>query len=476
MTGKKKDAEQDRDLKKFRSEFLQKGVYKALYGMLERKVRAASMCTDHLLNQKRDKLRKLLLAEEEAYAKEYVALCQAANEAKQEAVRRKAIEIKAKRERESRELVERKLMEMKIQDCETARTIRSQKALKMVKKDQLWQIKEKYVLKEAQREEERMYHDMMMKNLLALKERDEEHAKLQLIKRLEAKETFIEQLKYKEIKSEKERRLKEFEKRQMEEEVRKSRMEEEKEAEERRRKNAQRIAEYQEYLMREREIKERRRREEEEIDRAYTKLMQIEGEKEKLKVESNKERFKREMENYLESYKEIQKMRILEDQRTNELVEELSAKIREQQDQHRRSVILAKRELHNMVLRERAEQVKEKKEREKREEEVRNQEIELLNLQIEQQRKIREEYEKRCEVKRLEYRRQLIEQIKEAEEAKARKKCEEEEYARLMRLEEERRIEETKAILDQCCSLPVHPMQQIIMNNPPKFECLPYPR
>lgn len=48
------------------------------------------------------------------YAQEYVALCQAANEAQQEATKRKAIEIKAKREQEYRELAERKILEMKM--------------------------------------------------------------------------------------------------------------------------------------------------------------------------------------------------------------------------------------------------------------------------------------------------------------------------------------------------------------------------
>lgn len=70
------------------------------------------------------------------------------------------------------------------------------------------------------------------------------------------------------------------------------------------------------------------------------------------------------------------------------------------------------------MLRGRDEQIREKREREMREEEQRNAEIKLLTLQLEQQQKIREDFERRCAQQREEYRQQLLQQIQKGEDAK----------------------------------------------------------
>lgn len=70
------------------------------------------------------------------------------------------------------------------------------------------------------------------------------------------------------------------------------------------------------------------------------------------------------------------------------------------------------------MLREREEQIRAKRDRQKREEEQKQLELELLNLQIEQQKKIREDYERKCAEEREKYRCQLIQQIREVEEAR----------------------------------------------------------
>lgn len=72
------------------------------------------------------------------------------------------------------------------------------------------------------------------------------------------------------------------------------------------------------------------------------------------------------------------------------------------------------------VLKGREVQVREKREKEKREKQERAREIDLLNAQIEQQKRITEEYEKLCLEQKQNYAKQLFGQIKQVEQSKVR--------------------------------------------------------
>ncbi|KAK6624629.1 hypothetical protein RUM44_011488 [Polyplax serrata] len=463
------------NMKKGKEEFLEKGIMTALYGVVEQKVKCACMSTDHLLVQKRTRLRELLLAEEVAYTSEYVAMCQQANANREEQLRRKAFDVQTKYERERKQFVDSKLLERVVDNCDAARPVLTQKYLMEVKKDQLWQIKEKYALAEAKREEEKMYHDLMMKNMMALKQNEEETAKLAWMKQKDARRAFDEQMKWKQEKDEKERQLKELERMQLDEEIRLIREEDEKEKLDQIRRKNEMKAEFKEILAREREIKEERKREEEEIDRTFAKLMKIEEENEKMKGSSEKERLKREMDIFLQSSRELKRQREEEERKLNETLQELNDKKREQKDAERRKIKAAKQELFSEMLRGRDEQIREKREREMREEEQRNAEIKLLTLQLEQQQKIREDFERRCAQQREEYRQQLLQQIQKGEDAKRKQKEDEDEYVRLLRQREDEEIAKVKKILQH---IPIkstdHPMKVIVRDQQPKYMC-PYP-
>lgn len=71
-------------------------------------------------------------------------------------------------------------------------------------------------------------------------------------------------------------------------------------------------------------------------------------------------------------------------------------------------------------MRGREQQIREKQEREKAEEQLRHVEEKLLSLLTQQQKKIKEDYERRCAKEREEYRNFLLKQVQDAEEARVR--------------------------------------------------------
>lgn len=71
-------------------------------------------------------------------------------------------------------------------------------------------------------------------------------------------------------------------------------------------------------------------------------------------------------------------------------------------------------------MRGREEQVREKKEKEKEEQQERAREIDLLNAQIVQQKKLTEEFDRKCLEHKQQYAKQLMEQMKQVEQNKVR--------------------------------------------------------
>ena len=63
-------------------------------------------------------------------------------------------------------------------------------------------------------------------------------------------------------------------------------------------------------------------------------------------------------------------------------------------------------------------QVREKREKEKAEQQERAREIDLLNAQIEQQRKLTKEFDEKCLDQKRQYAKQLMEQMKQVEQNK----------------------------------------------------------
>lgn len=462
-------------MEKRREEFDERGIITALYGTVERKVKCASTCTDHLLVQKRNKLRELLLSEEVAYTREYVEKCQKTAAEMEEDMKRKAFDIKTKQERERQELVQQKLYARKVQDCDPVRPILSQKTLIQVKQDQLWQIQEKYAMDEAKREEEKMYHDLMIKNMLALKENEEENAKIAWQKQKELKLAFDEQMRWKQKKELEEQRARDIERLQTEEQIMLNKQQERQEREEKAKRTAKLAADYLEYMKKEKQIRDRQRKEEEEIDAVFSRLGKIELGKETCSKSNEKTTIKKEMDAFLENCKEMKRQREIEERKFEEMLEELNEMKRKQKEIEKERLKAAKEELFYSVMKGRENQVREKKEKEKAEQHERAREIDLLNAQIFQQKKLTEEFDRKCLEEKRQYAKQLMEQMKQVEQNKKLKKEEQENYLKELKAEEERRLEEIKEILKAPIHPRPHPMKSIIQQNAtPNYLC-PFP-
>nr|CAD7575202.1 unnamed protein product [Timema californicum] len=203
-------------MKSVKNKFEATTELKSIFGGVRNQVQLGMRAVRNELDQRRDKLRQLLLEEEDAWTRKFIDQSQRVDERKYEEMKKRAVELRNKREAERKALVEQKRIQQYMGRCEALRPIIFQRNAMEVKEGQLYQIQEKQCLQERQKEIERMWDAIMKKEVKAKTEREIEEAR----QRYEAKKDVVGTLK------------EQLMGRQMQEEERKKiQMEEEKEAE-----------------------------------------------------------------------------------------------------------------------------------------------------------------------------------------------------------------------------------------------------
>ncbi|KAJ4434744.1 hypothetical protein ANN_23313 [Periplaneta americana] len=146
-----------------RHQFDQTTEKKIMLRNLRHKVDVGLEAASRDLDIRRDKLRRMLLEEEDSLMKEYVDKAQKVNEKKLEEIKLRTQEIRNKREAERKKIVQEKRLQQYTERCEHIRSILSKRMLEEVKKGQQYQMKEREYLKEQEREAEKMWAEVAKK-------------------------------------------------------------------------------------------------------------------------------------------------------------------------------------------------------------------------------------------------------------------------------------------------------------------------
>lgn len=152
--------------------FEKRAQEKQFQRLVEEKVRHKLDCYEAEVEKRRHKLQELLSQEERQYYFETVDVAQRGTDRKLDEMKVKAEMLKAKREAERLELVHEKRLEQYRNRCQELRPALAKKYLVESKQAQLQQIRENEARREANRELDRMWHELTLKEIEAKKNRE----------------------------------------------------------------------------------------------------------------------------------------------------------------------------------------------------------------------------------------------------------------------------------------------------------------
>lgn len=379
--------------------------------VVARRVEALLMREKISLEERRDRLRELLITEEEQYLAEMEAK-EESIEDRQESMRQRAKELKEKREHERKSFVAMKLDQKFREECEELRSHQSK-----MKQDELFnerktQMAEKMNKYQTEKEVEQMYAELWEQDRILKAKREEEEAKLQMERNREMVEILNLQKSAIEKKLEEERQLKQLEADWVKQEA-EIRAEEEKFlGDERKRKQlaAKRARDISIKLKKKNEARERQ--EQLAMD---MKILQkvIEDTKNEEVEDKNKKRILREENQRFMHY--VQMTRKEEKDRAEKLDKLVNIEVEKQYE--RRDIKKGKEKearasLLQDVLQTRREQIREREESRKKEKEDAIKERQELLKQIEEYKRLETEHLNRLRSKNRNYQEDLVQQIK----------------------------------------------------------------
>uniref|UniRef100_A0A6P7H0Z5 Calponin homology domain-containing protein DDB_G0272472-like n=1 Tax=Diabrotica virgifera virgifera TaxID=50390 RepID=A0A6P7H0Z5_DIAVI len=275
---------------------------KRIQRKIQEKVEQKVQAYEESVNKRREKLQKMLCAEERQLYHETVEMAQRGDEMRMENMKRTVEQLRARREEERLKLVKQKRIEQYINRCQELKPTLIKKHLIESKQVQLQQMRENEARREANRELDRMWNElntkeMLMKVSLKAKRKDVESLR----------EILLDQI----------------------------------------RTNA--------------EIMEKRKRDEDAIDQAYIKLSKLELEREQAEIEESITQARKETAMYKEHLKELEIKMKQEEDELGRLLEEYRQAIQRKQDEAKCKIAEAKKALQCAVLKGRDEQLEHKR-------------------------------------------------------------------------------------------------------------------
>ncbi|XP_065716108.1 cilia- and flagella-associated protein 53-like isoform X2 [Patagioenas fasciata] len=390
---------------------------KWLRSALQRKVDAAMREYLPGADERRERLRELLEAEENKYFAEMDALEETVQE-KHDKMKEQAKILREKRERERQQLVAEKREQQFSQQCEELRMHLTKKHQREVCADRLAQLALKEELKKHQQEEEQMFAELWKQDRLAKEQRDASEMQKSAQRHRETLNVLGAQVAALDARKEEEKRLKEEEAQLLEEQQKLLKQENEQRQMEKRQKQK----ELRDTLLSAAEDKKQHLNEEKQSELALEmkileKALQEPQEDPEEKTKRKHELFK-EQQNYLAhraQQLEEEKRRQKEDE---QLLDEEMAKIWAKKAEQLRLEREAREQLLKNVLDTRQLQVEEKLQRNAKEQEELAQERLLFAEAIAELKRIEEEKYVRKVKEIKEYQEQLRAQITQRQQAR----------------------------------------------------------
>lgn len=410
------------------------------------------------LEDRRERLREMLLAEEQCYIEEMEAKEETTLE-RQAKMRERAKFLKEKREQERLKLVQEKYDQRWRNNCEELRSTLSQRHQDEVFVERHEQLRMKEEQKKKEVEVESFYADMWAKDIAVKSKKEEETAREQIERNRETLKVLQLQIASCEQQRKDEEKLKELEAEWLKEETR-LREEEEKWLQEeklRKQKAARRSREVSIRLKKEKEAKEKQ--EELAVDMKILEKL-LEDTRNEVKEESQRKREMREENLRFMKYCEMNRKD--EEEREKDLErmvnDEVEKKWAQTMEQYRLEREARKQLLAN-VMKSRQQQIEERKRRAEEEQESERAEREALLSAIEEHKRLEAENDERIKNKNLSYQRDLDMQIDYQRRVKSKELEEEEREFRMGQDAEAEYQRKLKEALERPIIDKVHPMR-----------------
>ncbi|XP_017876446.1 trichohyalin-like [Ceratina calcarata] len=397
------------------------------------------------VNTRREKLREILLKEEMGLIHEVIYQAQHGDDARMDEIRRRTEEIRKEQEEQRLALVAAKRMQQYLLQCVEVREKLSKKSTIEAKQSNLAQMADNEAKRQAEKELEGMWHQLMLKEVEAKKEREVEEAKrrilvqesdMSILANQVAGKLALEEQK-KQVTQEDAEHLKRLLEEFHQEELRK--FEIERENREKLKKELQ-----EQILIAKRKLAEESRHEAE-MDRMREMIAAEELAKEQASIKESSAALRKELLAFIEYLEELRKEEAKREVEMDRIIEESLKCVSYRRDQAVRKFKQAREKIMRDVLEGREEQMKLKGEREEEEQRQRRLEKEMLEAEIESEAKLAAHAKEERKNKMLRYRKELEDQWKWTED----KRRQELETDKKMYLEELKRQEEYQKLTDE---------------------------
>lgn len=410
------------------------------------------------LEDRRERLKEMLLAEEQQYIEEMEAKEETTIE-RQAKMRERAKFLKEKREQERLKLVEEKLDQRWRDNCEELRSTLSQRHQDEVFVERHEQLKMKEEKKKKELEVDKFYADLWAEDIQIKSMREEQTAREQIERNRETLKVLQVQIAACEKQREDEEKLKEMEAQWLKEEA-KLRAEEEKWLQEeklRKQKAAKRSREVSIRLKKEKEAKEKQ--EELALDMKILEKL-LDDTRNEVKEETQRKREMREENLRFMQYCAMNRKE--DEEREKELERIVNEEVEKKWAQtikHYKMERDARQKLLANVMKSREQQIEERKRIAEKEQEAEIAERDALLAAIEEHKRLEAENQERIKNRNIGYQRDLDMQIDYQRRVKAKEIEEEEREFRMGQEAEAEYQRKLKEALDRPTIDKVHPMR-----------------
>ncbi|XP_076228619.1 cilia- and flagella-associated protein 53 [Nomia melanderi] len=397
------------------------------------------------VNERRQKLREVLLREQMSLTREVVDQAQHGDDARMDEMRERTEQLRKQQEEQRLALVAAKRMQQYLARCPEIREQMAKKYTVEVKESNLIQMAENEAKRRENEEIEKLWHNLMLRDVEAKKEREVEEAKTRCLGGREVVMTLEKQIAGKLALEEQKKQIQEEDREYvacLKEEMRKEELE--RLENERRKRDALKKELQGQVLGAKRRLAEKARREAE-MDRLRDTLAAAELAKEKSKIKESSVVLRRELLAYLQYLEDVRKEEAMRDVAVDRIIEESAKEANARRDLAVKQFKEARKRVLQDVLRGRDEQMELQRQRERDEEEKRRLEREEMEKAIETEAKLTIYARQEDKDRKLRYKRDLEEQRKCADDCRRREAEGTEKWYR----EEAKRREEDLKLTDE---------------------------
>ncbi|CAG9765965.1 unnamed protein product [Ceutorhynchus assimilis] len=378
---------------------------------IEDKVQEKWKAYEDSVEARRRKLHEMICKEEREFYYETIDSAQRGADRKMEEMKLRAQMLKANREEERLKIVHQKRIEQYQKRCQELRPKMAQKHLMESKYTQLQQMRENEARREADRELDKMWYHLAVKETEAKKERETQEMLKRREKEKEMTETWDKQVKGRELLQQEINRIAKEDRLEMQklsDQLRHEQIEALNQKQQQRNHAAQEILHQIEI---QKQLQSQRKKEEDALDQAFSTLTQMEIDREKTSMQEETINAKKETAMYRKHLQKLDEERKLEEQKLMELLEEHRKAIEAKQDEAKCKIVEAKRKLQKDVMSERAEQIKYKKQEAEEQLKLKEAENELLRMAYETNGRLQAESDRLEYQAVVQYREDLQRQI-----------------------------------------------------------------